>query len=261
MTIKISPLSGTTVRLEMQFKFDDNSEATDISIGTGFFWTHQGKPYLITNKHNLTGKHFETEKCLSKTCAIPNILKGYSYSKKLKSFTFCLPLNQDNPNWLEDNQNKSDIVAISLEKYFQPFDSNNDNFNYANEYNSNAIIRVSLDVFVLGYPKGLHQQNLPIWKRASIATEPNINAYQSQPSFLIDTATKQGMSGSPVYFYAEAYTAENGDYKIMSQKEPKFLGIYSGRLGDNELETQLGIVWKKEAIENIFKQSMIKKST
>jgi hypothetical protein len=31
-----------------------------------------------------------------------------------------------------------------------------------------------------------------------------------------------------------------------------FLGVYSGRLGEDEFKAQLGIVWKKEVIEEII---------
>ena len=31
-----------------------------------------------------------------------------------------------------------------------------------------------------------------------------------------------------------------------------FLGVYSGRIGNDELQAQLGIVWKKKVIEEII---------
>ena len=55
------------------------------------------------------------------------------------------------------------------------------------------------EVFVLGYPLGLtKQQKLPVWKRASIASEPALNI-DLGPAILIDSATKKGMSGAPVF--------------------------------------------------------------
>ena len=38
----------------------------------------------------------------------------------------------------------------------------------------------------------------PIWKRGSIASEPEI-PIDGKPMFYIDTATRQGMSGAPVF--------------------------------------------------------------
>jgi len=58
---------------------------------------------------------------------------------------------------------------------------------------------IGMDAFILGFPKGIaHQQLLPIWKRGSIATEPEIPREDDLPVFLVDTATREGMSGAPV---------------------------------------------------------------
>ena len=55
-------------------------------------------------------------------------------------------------------------------------------------------LRVSADVFVLGYPRGISGgRGFPI----SIATEPKIDL-DGVPKLLIDTATREGMSGGPV---------------------------------------------------------------
>lgn len=60
------------------------------------------------------------------------------------------------------------------------------------------LLRVATDVFVLGYPKGISGGGeFPIWKRASIATEPDIQL-GTLPKMLVDTATREGMLGAPV---------------------------------------------------------------
>ena len=52
-------------------------------------------------------------------------------------------------------------------------------------------LTVSRDVFILGYPKGISGgRGFPIWKRASIATEPDINL-DGLPKLLVDTATRE----------------------------------------------------------------------
>jgi len=51
---------------------------------------------------------------------------------------------------------------------------------------------------VLGYPEGMiGPGRSPIWKRGSMASEPKYN-WRDKPGFLIDTATRNGMSGAPV---------------------------------------------------------------
>ena len=57
-------------------------------------------------------------------------------------------------------------------------------------------IMIGMDVFILGYPFGSGPPAFPVWKRGSIASEPDLvkttNGY-----YLIDTASRPGMSGSP----------------------------------------------------------------
>jgi len=67
--------------------------------------------------------------------------------------------------------------------------------------------QVSDRVSIVGFPLGLtvsenethwHKEYFPIWKTGYIASEPSIN-FESKPIFLIDSRTKEGNSGSPVY--------------------------------------------------------------
>ncbi len=263
--IKIDELSLSTLRLQMQFQNTPNEKPRDLALGTGFLWLHNNKIYLITNKHNVTGRHFETGKPLSGTCGVPNIMQvtynimhnggGISRGSVVSIYLYN---GQNDPNsnnpvpmWIDDKKNNSDIVAIDLDPHLKT-NHNVENFVYANTVRSDIHMGVAQDAFVLGYPKGIDVQHFPIWKRASIASEPSIGAYKNQPTFFIDTATKEGMSGAPVYaYYSGAYPTEGG-VAINSGTASKFLGVYSGRLGDNEVEAQLGIVWKQEAIERLF---------
>ena len=68
-------------------------------------------------------------------------------------------------------------------------------------------------MFVLGYPKGISGgRGFPIWKRASIATEPDIQ-HDGLPKLLVDTATREGMSGAPVVAIAD------GDFEMDPENE------------------------------------------
>jgi hypothetical protein len=117
-------------------------------------------------------------------------------------------------------------------------------------------VMVGDDVFVLGFPLGLHGGGpFPIWKRASIASEPEIDL-DGLPKLLIDTATRKGMSGSPVIAVRRGLTNPRGtsgfsDATIIGMAET-FLGIYSGRVDDDPLGAQIGIVWKASVVEEII---------
>ncbi|MEW2918020.1 hypothetical protein AB1A64_13180 [Ruegeria sp. ANG10] len=79
--------------------------------------------------------------------------------------------------------------------------------------------------------------------------------YDDLPVFLCDTASRPGMSGSPVFVKAF------GDFGREGAKKPnggffgfwtKFAGIYSGRDGTETDGFQLGRVWKADTLQKLF---------
>jgi hypothetical protein len=119
----------------------------------------------------------------------------------------------------------------------------------------------SLDVFVLGFPKGMSgRAATPIWKRGTIATEPYIDQ-DELPLFLIDTATREGMSGSPVYAQEVGAWLPDGakdEGQRVLGKGRMFVGIYSGRINaEDEFKAQLGMVWKRQAIDEILEARQV----
>lgn len=152
------------------------------------------------------------------------------------------------PIWLEHayHHNKIDVVAIPICIPVWGEVTTIDEVNTAR-----MRLRVATDVFILGYPKGISGGEFPIWKRASIATEPYIQL-DALPKMLVDTATREGMSGAPVIAVARRGVLEP-EAGLAGNWDPgcRFVGVYSGRLGHGELEAQLGIVWKAQAVDEI----------
>jgi hypothetical protein len=116
------------------------------------------------------------------------------------------------------------------------------------------LLAVGSDVFVLGYPFGIGPGALPIWKRGSIASEPEMTAIINQNHIFLDTASRPGMSGSPIikrswgtHFY------ENGDIKTETDSiATRFVGVYSGRMVSNDpLDAQLGLAWPAALVTEI----------
>jgi hypothetical protein len=169
----------------------------------------------------------------------------------------------DKPKWFIHKTfgYKVDVVAIPVcskkeipeHVFINPINSYNFDFNPP---------EVGDDVFVLGYPFNLNGgMELPIWKRGSIATEPYFDL-DNIPKILIDTATRPGMSGSPVIYQRtgliENYVGEKNTKNLSIGTIRGFLGVYSGRIGtNNELQAQLGIVWKKKIIEEIIREQTL----
>lgn len=106
------------------------------------------------------------------------------------------------------------------------------------------------DALVLGYPQGFDGGGgFPLWKRASIASEPGFDL-DGLPKLLIDAYTRKGMSGSPVLVRRVGMFELPDGHRAMG-RSTKFIGIYSGRLGDDLLGASLGIVWKADRVREI----------
>lgn len=233
---------------------------------TGFLWLQDRTYYLITNWHNVTGWDLVNKRALSDNGFAPDSLrfrllkveKGPEKVRLLanKYLTVDLYDADGRPSWLEHPEfgNRVDVVAISIGEAGE-WVLGNDPVNKVGDLVDFEVM-VGDDVFVLGFPLGLHGGGpFPIWKRASIASEPEIDL-DGLPKLLIDTATRKGMSGSPVIAVRRGLTNPRGtsgfsDATIIGMAET-FLGIYSGRVDDDPLGAQIGIVWKASVVEEII---------
>lgn len=250
-----SPLSFTSVPITMYF----NETQQKLASATGFVYERGEKIYLITNWHNVTGKNPITKKQISEHGGIPDIivltLLTQTHPKiKWRNFPMKLYDNEDRAEWLVHPIHKEliDVIALQIE-----FDKNFKGiFKPINKVQfDNFKTEVSDEVYILGFPYELNGGgHFPIWKRASIASEPDID-YDGLPKIFVDTASRPGMSGSPVVFRRIGiHGAEDG--KLTDRTTfgtiQGFVGVYSGRIGKSELDAQLGIVWKSEVIDEII---------
>lgn len=233
-----------------------------LSNATCFFTKRDSKQYLITNWHVVSGRNADTKVCLDKNAAIPNNLRVYLPAiSDDGSFLFGDYIKIDlydgegNQKWYE-MQNNDKMIDIAVLPITQDLDGCILNIEDAEEpFNESVFIEIANDVYVLGYPFGPIGGVFPIWKKASIASEPNIDI-QQMPYFFIDTATRSGMSGSPVVIYRKRSIAiEEKSTGKSSGHITKLIGVYSGRIGaDSDMisDAQLGRVWKVSVIDKII---------
>lgn len=255
-------LSNVPLRLELMF------ENQVVGVGTGFFYEHDGNCFFITNWHNATGRRPDTLACISLTAALPTKIRTKMLQKRkagaegpdlFQWHTIDLPLYEDEernfPVWLEHpgHGRAVDVVAIPV----PPLPENGPCAANATTLSLDKIrLRPGLDVFALGYPKGLTGgAQFPLWKRGTISTEPDMD-HDGLPKLLIDSATRDGMSGSPVYAQEVGYWLPEDktqpDEHVIGIGR-RFIGVYSGRItGEDELSAQLGIVWKERSITEII---------
>lgn len=257
ITIVPDSISLATHHLHMCFRPTD----AVLSSGTGFIVERDGAHYLVTNWHNVSGRSPIDGNCLSQSLAIPDMLSTLLRAKN--DLRVCtrehLPLYFDEdmqePVWYEHptHGHKVDVVAIPLQECiserYSLFPINHIDFD------DKFKTEVADDAFVVGYPfSDTPAAQLPIWKRASIASEPDINI-DGLPKLLVDTATRSGLSGSPVIMQRIGIHGATGGKITGSEiigRIRNFIGVYSGRIGSDETKAQLGVVWKASVINEII---------
>uniref|UniRef100_UPI0025F98D9E trypsin-like peptidase domain-containing protein n=1 Tax=uncultured Thiodictyon sp. TaxID=1846217 RepID=UPI0025F98D9E len=107
-------------------------------------------------------------------------------------------------------------------------------------------------VSVVGFPFGITAGGaFGVWATGFLASEPDVN-FNELPVVLIDCRSRQGQSGSPVLAYRSggALAMRDGSSAIFTGPVQKFIGVYSGRIN---AESDLGIVWKAEAIAELVR--------
>jgi len=239
-----------------------------IASGSGFFWKLNGRTFLISNWHNFSGRDPQSGASLSSTGGLPNRVAFSIYKQlsepdangffEMRSGHVTVPLydnDLDGPRWLHHPTFGAtiDVAAIDVSSALSTYGVK---FGHVNVVESDAILQpfASQDVFIVGYPLGrITGAPSPIWKRGTIATEPTFNP-DGLPKMYVDSATRKGMSGSVVV--ARHIVHGRIRKKDGTETEPVLygvkdvvIGIYSGRLGADLVQAQLGIVWKRSAIE------------
>lgn len=257
--ITVNPYSLASYYVEPCF---DNVK---LSNATCFFTRQNKKLYLVTNWHVVSGKDADTLELLDKKhAAIPNKLRVYLPQRSVGDQVQFedndyveIPLYDEDGFrlWYEKSQNGRmiDVVMIPVEEdgnhLYMPIEDAEDPFN------KDTKIEIASEIYIIGFPFGRLGGLIPIWKRASVATEPELNI-DEMPYIFADTATREGMSGSPVIFYKErGITILDEAAGQASRYKTKFIGVYSGRIGvngDTLNNAQLGRVWKSHILEELI---------
>ena len=250
-------ISWTTHHLHLRFAATDKV----LSNATGFIYKRADLFYLVTNWHVVSGRDPTKGECLSDTKGVPDLIStlfrpiDQLHVTKRESLALFADDSMREPVWYEHPRHGRavDVVVIPLAAQI------------AKSYQLSPITAIEFDIgfesqvadeaFVIGYPfSDVTQFALPIWKRASVATEPEIDI-DGLPKLLIDTATRSGLSGSPVIMQRFGVHGMCGDQLQGNEiigRIRNFIGVYSGRIGGDELKAQLGIVWKAEVIDEII---------
>lgn len=232
--------------LEMRF------DGQVLASGSGFLVQNERHVFLVTNRHNVTGRNNETEEVISKTCGTPNeiVISHNRQGQPGISIEKVEPLFVDGtPRWFEHPNlgAAADFVALPVVQLADVA---------VHPYNMDSLgpemfLAPSDVVSVVGFPFGLRGGgSFAVWATGFIASEPNID-FNGRPVFLIDCRTREGQSGSAVIAYRSAGVVAEKIGTLTVHEEPvtRFLGIYSGRINK---DSDIGIVWKAEAIRELI---------
>ena len=266
---------------------------TKLAHGTGFFYSRGDRIYFVTALHNFTGTEWRTGRNLSTKAGRPDrfnmtipleIQRGGDVLFNRLNIQILLNIN-DVPIWhihprhgAEVDVAVLDMTGISelpdvypeaadfsdMRELFEKGNSHEKvkKFSFADDFLRVPFVNkkmmyypdVGQDVFVVGYPLDFAgQEEFPIWKRGSVASEP-VEDYRGLPFYLIDAMTREGLSGSPVIgdFVNPAFPMPRGVLTRIGT-ERAFAGVYTSRLGArDDFSAQVGIVWKQQAVDEII---------
>lgn len=208
---------------------------------------------LITNRHNVTGRHQETGKPLSPTLGIPNEIEIiHNVAGKLGTwFSIVEPLVnlQGTELWHQHPilGPRADFVALPLTTTANVGIYSYDPFNPGP---SIAVMPAEV-LSVVGFPFGMTAGGAcAIWATGFVASEPDLD-FNNLPVFLIDCRSRPGQSGSAVIAHRNGgmVAMMDGSSAGFSGPVTRFLGIYSGRINE---QSDIGMVWKASAVAELL---------
>ena len=212
-------ITYTTVRLEGM-----TSKGT--SIGTGFYFMHQGRIFIITNKHvvrGVTHGNFVAHRGIS----LNNERQPVDGKSVSIPFTEASFVGHPDPN--------VDVAAMNISDAINKMDATGDSIYWMNITENEFITDELIDKFIgpieeitfVGYPSGIWDSiNLQPIARKGITATACYKKFMGENKFLVDASVFPGSSGSPVFiYYSGSYPDKFG--KLYIGNRMHFLGIMS----------------------------------
>lgn len=231
-----------------------NKDKENISCATGFFFRHNNKKYLISNRHVVIDED---------DGFFPQFIKLKLHTSRThfeQNVSLYIRLYQgSNKNWIEHpdyNEKQIDVVAIPLDEITVEniLNLNRSLINFFTIENFNDEYKISSfsDVLIIGYPLGFSDDinNLPVYRKGMIASSYPVE-FEKHPCFLIDSNLHEGTSGSPVLNSPNNMLTDSQGRGLHSNKS-LLLGIHSAEHIVEEEPLGLCVVWYPRVITEII---------
>ncbi len=215
-------------------------------------------PHLITNRHVVTGQNWETGEIAGEGVAPSALVASFPRQGHAMQWVQIVLLLGDEdlrPQWREHPRHGKLVDVVALPLTFDAREKEVDLVSYPLE-TDNARLDLTGELYVIGYPLNVNPEMagglLGIWMRGSIAWPPQLD-WRGLPCMLLDCRTRDGQSGSPVIFWADATKTFVGPHQRVQTGPPSapawnLVGVYSGRI---HKDSDIGMVWKRSAVEEI----------
>jgi len=230
-------------------------DGTQLATGSGVIASYiDGCRYLITARHNLSGRRPGSDIPISNNGGVPNQLRvqGCNVDFRANLYSRDNDPNADCP--LYATHSSGSVIDVTV---FEVPPGTRVDYPLHNSFlisrtNSELPLYVGQQCYILGFPEGLIHRpfeaaTLSIWKTGNIASEPLFD-FDGQPKLLVDATTRSGMSGAMVV--------------VSERNRNRLVGIYSGRYkqaesGDNPdrnpyFTAELGWVFRSEVVSGLI---------
>ena len=251
---RIDPYSAAA--LQILLKCNGNP----MGCATGFLYERHGRKYLVSNWHVFAGREPDTGQPKNRDGAIPDEISWTFFvdgtNGKFVNSNMMLRREDGSPSWVQHPRGRAVDIA-AYEFFCSEVSLPNGSVGVLPAINQlesmpNMLFGIASDIYILGFPFSQQKAGqFAVWKRASVATEPDISIDGVQ-KFLADTATRPGMSGAPVIARSSGGTLTDRNSFVAHGIHTRFIGVYSGRLHGAEDQIQLGYVWRESLLHELI---------
>lgn len=222
-------------------------EFCGLGSATGFFFEHDDKRFLVTNRHVVIDErrgHYPDHLVIR----VHSSRTEFDLTRDIE-----VPLYDvtRSPLWMEHPAGGFDLAALEIGGLLR--DSDMIEYWNAGRFLPNDVrVDLGAEMLVVGYPMEFYDtiHYLPIVRSGTLATTYG-SLFRGQPVFLIDGNLHPGTSGSPVVFpRSTTQTAISGEIR-MGDFPPYLLGVNSGEYHVEGIGLGLNTVWYARLIPDI----------